>query len=145
MKALLATIAFAIISLGSNAIAQTQGKGRIDIGKGEYDSKCQVCHGRLGKGDGSYAELLKKPASDLTQLKRNNGGVFPVERVVAMIDGREVVKAHGERDMPVWGASYAAETARAAEYFAEVPYNQEMYVRSRILALVDYLNRLQQR
>lgn len=138
-------VALATLSFGSMGVAQTQGKGRPDTGKLEYESKCMVCHGRLGKGDGSYGELLKKPASDLTRLKRNNGGVFPVERVTAMIDGREVIPAHGERDMPIWGAVYSADTVKAGEYYADVPYHQEMYVRSRILALVDYMDRLQQK
>lgn len=135
----------AAIIMGVTGIAQAQGKVKFDIGKREYEAKCAVCHGYKGKGDGSYAELLKKPASDLTVLKKNNGGVFPFDRVYSVIDGRDMVKAHGDRDMPVWGRDYSAETTRAGEYYLDVPYDMEMYVRSRILALIDYLNRLQAR
>lgn len=130
-------------AFGAIGMAQAQGKVKYDIGKREYESKCVVCHGYGGKGDGSYAELLKKPASDLTVLKKNNGGVFPFDRVYAVIDGREAVKGHGDRDMPVWGKTYSTETVKAGEYYMDVPYDSEMYVRSRILALIDYLNRLQ--
>lgn len=133
----------AAIIVGVTGIAQAQGKGKHDIGKREFEANCAVCHGYKGKGDGSYADLLKKPASDLTLLKKNNGGVFPFERVYASIDGRDMIKAHGDRDMPVWGRDYSAETAKAGEYYLDVPYDMEMYVRSRILALIDYLNRLQ--
>jgi hypothetical protein len=42
--------------------------------------------------------------------------------------------------MPIWGRDYQV---KAAEYYMDVPYDAEAYVRTRILALVDYLNRLQ--
>jgi mono/diheme cytochrome c family protein len=142
-KTIIGLTALTAISLFSAGLAQAQGTGKSDIGKREYMSNCVVCHGQGGKGDGSYSDLLKKPASDLTVLKKNNGGVFPFERVYAVIDGRDVVKGHGERDMPVWGKDYAAATGKAADYYVDVPYDTEMYVRGRILALIDYLNRLQ--
>lgn len=141
-----ATLFFGV-SLSAQAQAQpqtqAQGTGRFDTGKLEYEAKCMVCHGRLGKGDGPYSQLLKKPATDLTRLKASNGGVFPVQRVMASIDGSELIKAHGEREMPIWGSVYASEKLEAAEYFRDVPYTQQTYVRSRLLALVDYLDRLQ--
>lgn len=142
-KTIIGLATLAALTLLSAGLAQAQGTGKHDIGKREYMSNCVVCHGQGGKGDGAYSDLLKKPASNLTVLKKNNGGVFPFERVYAMIDGREVVKEHGEREMPVWGRDYSAATAKAAEYYVDVPYDTEMYVRARILALIDYLNRLQ--
>lgn len=135
-------VALATIFFAAAVPAQTQAKGRFDRGKLEYEAKCMVCHGPLGKGDGSYSQLLKKAATDLTSLKKNNGGVFPVQRVMASIDGGDI-KAHGERDMPIWGSVYGRETMEAAEYYGDVPYTQQAYVRSRLLALVDYLDRLQ--
>lgn len=133
----------AALLAGMNGAALAAGKDRPDIGKIEYDNKCAVCHGLSGKGDGGVIDLLRKAPTDLTQLSKRNGGVFPFDRVYAVIDGREFVMGHGDRDMPIWGRAYKAEDARAAEYFYEVPYNMEMYVRARILALIDYLNRLQ--
>lgn len=133
----------AALMIGMTGIAQSQGKGKYDIGKREYESNCAVCHGYKGTGDGSYADLLKKPASNLAVLKKNNGGVFPFDRVYAVIDGREAVAGHGDRDMPVWGRDYSQQSVKAGEYYMDVPYDMEMYVRSRILALIDYLNRLQ--
>lgn len=135
----------AMATMGAVCLAQTKGPGKFDTGKREYDAKCVVCHGPAGKGDGSYAELLKTAASDLTTLKKRNGGVFPVERVYAVIDGREAIRSHGDRDMPIWGNDFNKETVKAAEYYADMPYDMDAYTRARILALIDYLNRLQVR
>lgn len=73
--------------------------------KGEmhYVTYCQNCHGPEGKGDGPIAEMLRVPPGDLTTIAAENGGVFPVDRLHAWIDGREGTEMHGPREMPVWG------------------------------------------
>ncbi len=114
---------------------------RIDLGKAEYESNCVLCHGRDLKG-GAYVDFLKVTPPDLSQLAKKNGGVFPVERVYAMIDGRQEVKAHGGRDMPIWGRDYQL---KAAQHYVDVAYDPETFIRGRILALIDYLNRMQSR
>ena len=88
-------------------------------------------------------DLLKRTPADLTTLARKNGGVFPVDRVYSVIDGREVMKGHGDRDMPIWGNDYRQEKLEAGEHYYDVPYDMEMYVRARILSLIDYLYRIQ--
>jgi mono/diheme cytochrome c family protein len=112
----------------------------MDVGKREYDANCAVCHGPKGKGDGPDAGVRGVPAADLTALAQRNGGWFPFARVYEFIDGRRLVKAHGSREMPVWGLGYRAE---AAEYYARAPANAEAHVRDRILALTEYVYRLQ--
>jgi hypothetical protein len=42
--------------------------------------------------------------------------------------------------MPIWGREYAL---TAGEYYGDAPYDANAFVRARILALIDYLNRLQ--
>ena len=122
-----------------------QAAERYDSGKREYMDRCAVCHGQSGKGDGGMIDILRTAPTDLTTLSRNNGGVFPFEHVYAVIDGRQAVKGHGSRDMPIWGKAYNAETVRAGEHYGDMPYNMEMYARARILSLIDYLNRIQAR
>lgn len=112
-------------------------------GKTEFRNSCALCHGADGKG-GGVNDLLKKAPPDLTLLAKKNGGKFPAERVAAMIDGREIVKAHGERDMPAWGNRYSTDQVKAAEYYGDMPYKDtEMYVKSRVKALTDYLISIQ--
>jgi len=111
----------------------------MDVGKREYDANCAGCHGPTGKGDGPNARTGGVRPADLTTLAQLNGGWFPFARVYEFIDGRRLVKAHGSREMPVWGLGYRAE---AAEYYAQAPVNAEAHVRARILALTEYVYRL---
>jgi mono/diheme cytochrome c family protein len=113
---------------------------QFDIGKREYDASCANCHGLNGKGGGSFAQMLQVSMPDLTTLSKNNGGVFPISRVYNVIDGREAVKAHGTREMPIWGKHL---TFRAAPEYDDYRYEPEEFVRARILAVIDYLYRLQ--
>jgi mono/diheme cytochrome c family protein len=113
---------------------------KVDIGQREYYSNCVACHGITGKGDGPVVQVLKVQVPDLTVLSRKNGGVFPFARVYESIDGRLQYAAHGTRDMPIWGNTY---TSGGAPEHDDYPYNAEFFVRSRILALIDYLNRMQ--
>lgn len=135
----------AVLACGTAFGAEKARAKRADLGQAEFREHCVVCHGVEGAGNGSYVELLKKAPPDLTTLARRNGGVFPFDRVFGVIDGRDMVKAHGDRDMPIWGTRYGAEGGKAAEYYGDMPYDMEMYARTRILALVDYLSRLQKK
>jgi hypothetical protein len=125
---------FGLMLGGSVVLAQAP----ADLGKREYMSNCANCHGENGKGGGPYGELLKRVPSDLTIMAKNNGGVFPLSRAYAVIEAAGA--SHGSRDMPIWGQQYRV---RAAEYYVDIPYNDEAFVRSRILALIEYVNRLQ--
>jgi mono/diheme cytochrome c family protein len=127
------------LSLCTSAFAQ---KEKTDLGKAEFELHCAVCHGMDAKGNGFLGASLKVVPPDLTVLAKNNGGVFPADRISSVIDGRSQVTTHGSRDMPIWGTRYAV---NAAEHFVDVPYDQEAYVRARILLLVDYLGRIQQK
>lgn len=102
MRILVAVAAAALLIRG--AAAQ-----EMSYGQAEYLNSCAVCHGTRGKGDGPMADELQKRPADLTRLSDKNGGVFPALRVYATIDGRFVVPAHGDRDMPIWGRQFLEE------------------------------------
>ncbi len=136
----LAIVTFATtLSLCSAALAQP---AKTDLGKKEYELQCSVCHGMDAKGNGFLGASLKIVPPDLTVLTKNNGGVFPAERITGVIDGRVQIASHGSRDMPIWGTRYAV---NAAEHYFDIPYDQEAYVRARVLLLLDYLSRIQQK
>lgn len=129
----------AAVMMGIGGIAAAAGTEKFDPGKREFEATCAACHGKMGEGNGSYAFYLNSPVPNLTVLSRNNGGVFPYAYAYAIIDGRQLVKGHGQ-DMPIWGLRY---TVEAAPSYDDYGHNSEVFVRSRILSLLDYLNRLQ--
>lgn len=129
-----AALALWLALAGTAALAQQA----TDLGKREYDSNCASCHGSDGKGAGPFVEFLKRSPPDLTTLARRNGGVFPVARAYEVIEGAG--PGHGTRDMPIWGRDYRVQ---AGEYYVDVPYDPAVYARTRMLALVDYLARMQ--
>jgi mono/diheme cytochrome c family protein len=112
-----------------------------DLGRSEYLAHCASCHGTSGKGDGPLRRFLTQAPSDLTTLAQRSGGALPTQLVWEIIDGRASgeIGPHGTRDMPVWGATYRSQ-ALAVPGMAAQP---EWYVRGRIVALIDYLQRIQ--
>ena len=136
------SVALILLSINLTARAQ-QGSLKapnVDVGKYEYDAHCAECHGLAGKGNGPYVQLLRPGIvlPDLTQLSKKNDGVFPVKRVVEIIDGREPVRAHGPTDMPIWGQRYRIQSQNV-----NPDYNPEAFARVKILFLTEYLYRLQ--
>jgi len=93
-------VAFVITAMGFSACALAQD---IDIGKIEYQSNCASCHGMDAKGDGPVSKELKTRPTDLTLLAKKNKGVFPLNAVYRIIDGRDQIASHGTKEMPVWG------------------------------------------
>jgi mono/diheme cytochrome c family protein len=143
MKALTFTalsLAAMFMVAADDGLAQTRAK--FDFGKREYDQNCANCHGAIGKGDGPYKPYLTRSPTDLTKLTAVNRGVFPYYQIYEVIDGRRYMPGHGPSDMPMWGADYLV---KSAGDYMDVPYDPEMYVRNRILALVDYIARLQEK
>lgn len=122
-----------------------------DVGKAEFQSSCAGCHGPDGKGNGPISGQLKVPPADLTILAKNNNGAFPTSIVYETIYGSRIIAAHGTREMPIWGERFnpIANLPHAVDplYDALDPARdlREVIVRTRILAVIDYLNRIQQK
>jgi mono/diheme cytochrome c family protein len=90
---LLATAA--LIAAPVVATAQDYGFGAAD-----YANSCAQCHGTTGMGDGIIAGFPDSPPSDLNKLQADNGGVFPVASIYALIDGSAASGVHGSAEMP---------------------------------------------
>jgi hypothetical protein len=57
--------------------------------------------------------------------------------VYQIIEGGKEIKAHGLREMPVWGNAF---TKESSIYFSQhPPFNNESVIHSRILAITEYL------
>jgi mono/diheme cytochrome c family protein len=100
---------------------------------------CAPCHGEDGRGNGPLSFGLSKPAPDLTKLTQRNGGTFPRERLARLIDGRDELKAHEEREMPAWGEWFKLEGREGLGG----PVN-EQEIRARIEDLLNLLESMQE-
>ncbi len=134
LSAFIAVSAVGLTSLDAQAIS---------LGEFEYSNSCVQCHGVSGKGDGPLAGYLTELPSDLTVLQKNNGGIFPVNRVYKVVDGSENVRIHGPRDMPVWGGRFRARVQDDEDEGFSSDEDIRDYSRARILALIEYLSTIQ--
>lgn len=131
LKSTIAIAALAIVA-ATGVVAQDA------LGKREFMVACAGCHGETAKGDGPLAGLLNVNTPDLTRMSENNGGEFPYEYALWMIDGRKLIRVHGDGDMPVWGQRFqSSATSQRGE-------TADMVARGRILSLVYYLQSIQQ-
>ena len=118
-------------------LARAQEMEVIAGGEIEYQNYCAICHGVDGRGYGIMAKFLTVQPSDLTQMAKKNAGGFPFWKVYRTIDGREEVRGHGTRDMPVWGARFRAD-AKGDDA------GSRSQIAGRILSLVFYLQHIQE-
>ena len=102
-----------------------------------FQIHCASCHGLDARGSGPVAEHLRvAPANLCNLLERNEAGdlVLPADRLRKVISGREDVRGHGSREMPVWGLTFR-DSGRAED--------QGEVVAEKIDDLVEYLGTLQ--
>ena len=94
-----------MLLLGCLSISARAAAGDRNIAKGRelYLQHCAACHGVNGDGHGPLEHELKTPPADLRVLFKRYGNPLPEEQIARFMDGRADVKAHGPRDMPVWG------------------------------------------
>jgi mono/diheme cytochrome c family protein len=114
--------------------AVPSGESRVS-GKSVFTTYCASCHGESGRGNGAVAVFLRRRPADLTQIAIRNKGTFPADRVFQMIDGRQVVKVHGDSQMPVWGDAFSKSTTES----------DERAIKVKIDALVEFLESIQER
>ena len=113
---------------------QVPSTGSGSLGSQLFRTHCASCHGTDARGAGPMAAVLREIPPDLTRFAARNGGVFPSERVYAIIDGRGVA-SHGDREMPIWGDAFRS----VRDGFSPAT------VKARIDAIVGYLAGIQER
>lgn len=116
--------AFSTVTVADEAVEKS---GQI-----RFDQYCAVCHGTSAKGDGPFAALLTKRPADLTALAKRNGGEFPFGHAYDTIDGRNMLTAHGSREMPIWGKE-----------MKDVGQGGETGLRGRLVETLIYLRSIQ--
>jgi len=129
-KIALASLCGIAIALAAPAFAADD-----DTGARLYFNHCAACHGETGEGTGPVAASMRITMPNLRTLAQRNGGGFPRDAVAAYVDGRNVKAAHGDRQMPIWGDVF-----KGAD-----PEADDLTVRRRINAVVDFVSTLQYR
>ncbi len=110
----------------------------IDAGKTEYTRSCALCHGEDGKGNGIYASKLLVKPTNIALLQKENNGVFPTREIFRIIEGRDDLKVHGPKAMPVWGDRFNHESL----LYVDRRFTKT-FVRGRIFELLLYLEEIQ--
>jgi len=128
----LATLALVLASARMASAAEP-----IEASKALYLRYCASCHGPGGKGDGVASSFFRPKPADLTQLTKKNGGTFPFERTMQVIDGRDTPRAHGDPIMPVWGEIFQAQSGWSINHRAEV--------QGKIMLITEYLRSIQEK
>jgi mono/diheme cytochrome c family protein len=90
----------AVLSFATSASAE--GNDALQ-GQKYFARYCASCHGVTGVGNGPVAKSLAKPPANLRLLADKYGLPLPAAKLADLIDGRDAVRAHGTRVMPVWG------------------------------------------
>ncbi len=124
-----------VVVWGSPTVTFAQEEEVASAGKPVYLHYCASCHGREAKGDGPAMNMLTVKPADLTQISKRNKGTFPFWKMYRVIDGRENVRGHGDRDMPVWGAQFRADAGGGSL--------AQSQARGQVLELVHYLQSIQ--
>lgn len=119
--------------LAAPALAQD-----ADIGRAHFYTHCATCHGLEGRGDGPMAGVLTIPPTNLTELAAQNGGTFPLIRVVKRIDGRDPLVAHGS-PMPIYGDFFEG----SFDVPMKAPSGQPILASTPVVDLVAYLLEIQ--
>jgi mono/diheme cytochrome c family protein len=107
-------------------------------GRNAFLENCAACHGTDARGAGPSAAGLDPAPSDLTRIAARNGGTFPRDRVMTIIDGYRR-GAHFSGAMPVFGDTGLGDTV-----IVENPDGTGTPVPETLLALADYLESIQQ-
>jgi mono/diheme cytochrome c family protein len=121
-----------VLLVGSLLIAAAPGAaaGNATKGRETYLQYCASCHGLSGKGDGPLARDLNTPPANLCKLSERYGSPLPEKQIARFIDGRVDVKAHGPRDMPVWGERFYSEAQGSERRIKDLIANLVAYLQS---------------
>jgi mono/diheme cytochrome c family protein len=138
-----AVVALLVGAAGAASAQEAGDSAGAEIGRIEFMAGCAQCHGTSGKGDGIIADYLTVEPPDLTTIQRDNDGIFPAGVLYEMIEGASAVGAHGTREMPAWGDRYSVEAHLLLGWPLD-PEERDAFIRSRILALVEYIAGIQE-
>lgn len=133
-------IALVLLTVCSGAFDKPTAAQETEViagGELEYQNYCAVCHGVDAKGQGIMSKFLTLRPADLTQIAKRNGGIFPFWPTYRAIEGREEIRGHGSREMPLWGDRFKSQAGGSDS-------GSRAQAAGRLLGLVFYLQHIQE-
>lgn len=125
--------ALAVTLIGGTAVAENVAEGAA-----LYQKHCATCHGIDMDGNGPMAGVLVIKPDNLLTLSHENGGQFPLVRVIKRIDGRDPLVSHGS-PMPVYGDFF-----EGVDVALKTETGQPIMTSQPVMELVAYLQSVQQ-
>jgi mono/diheme cytochrome c family protein len=131
---------------GETALAQTSTQmsesEQVAEGKAIFQLYCAACHGSDARGGGPVAADLKTEPPSLREIAKRRQGKFDEAEIRAYIDGRDMPRAHGTPEMPVWGSLFRY-IAEVSDTLASDEEGIEKKAQERITMLIKYLETIQ--
>ena len=123
-----------LVSLAGSLVVGCSNSTDYD-GDALFAANCAGCHGAFGEGDGHVAALMNLQPPNLRRIAERNDGLFPLDAVIKVIDGRDLRAEHDLPQMPIWGERFSRGADGQKIGQAEV--------KAKIAAIADYLESLQ--
>ena len=149
MKSLYSGAVFVLLVMAMSLSEARAGKtetneDQVKMGSADYQNFCAACHGMDARGNGPVAMELKIAPPSLRKLAARRNGVFDVNEVVKIIDGRDMPRAHGTPEMPIWGSlfRFVAELSGILQSDIE---DSEKDAQNHIVAIAKYLETIQEK
>jgi len=121
--------------LWSGAARAQEETAPVNPGQDAFLQYCASCHGPDADGNGPMAGELRARPADLTRLSERFGSPLRTRQLLDRIDGRDMARAHGNRDMPVWGRKLASNAPRTQ--------GTETQTRGTLLIIIEWLATIQ--
>lgn len=115
----------------------------IEAGRKTYNRHCELCHGKHADGNGRYQSILKHEPANLTKLTDRNDGNFPWITLYKIIDGTDLMLAHGTREMPIWGERFDLNNWGEGNWNRGKTNHSKTIARGRIFELLLFLDFIQ--
>jgi mono/diheme cytochrome c family protein len=135
--------AIAVLWPAASARADNSAADLVKIGAVDYQNFCAACHGKDANGNGPVAAELKTAPPSLRKLAARREGVFDVNEITKIIDGRDMPRAHGTPEMPIWGNLFRF-VAEASGILASNLEDTEKDAQKHIFAIAKYLETIQE-
>jgi mono/diheme cytochrome c family protein len=124
-------------ALGAGPESSKHAVNESNPGYQAYRENCGACHGVFADGNGPVAQFLDPKPANLTKLYKRFGSPLAKAQLLSVIDGRDMVRAHGTSEMPIWGRHLYQSIPPAP--------GKEALKRGTLQIIIDYLQTIQEK